>query len=279
MNNLLTRTISSAVFLAVMLAGMMFFRPFCLGILFLPVMTVGLYEFYAMLLPNKSFIFKLTGYATAIMLYAIFYLKNLSALPDSWFFILVLPVSILFIAGLYSKSEKTFEMIFCILAGIIYVALPFSLITGLAFVREEGYDFRILLALFIMLWSNDAGAYCFGSVFGRKSRHKLFERISPNKSWEGFFGGVITSLAATVILFSIYGKEYGFSAVHWFAIALIVAVFATFGDLFESMLKRNAGVKDSGRIMPGHGGVLDRFDGALIAFPCAMAYIKIINIF
>jgi phosphatidate cytidylyltransferase len=155
--------------------------------------------------------------------------------------------------------------------------LPFALTTELT-LHEGNYDYRIFLALFIFLWSNDVGAYCFGMMFGRKGKHKLFERISPKKSWEGFFGGIIVSLLAALVLSSVWGERYIFNQIHWFALALIVSLSGSFGDLAESMLKRSAGVKDSGKIMPGHGGILDRFDSALFAFPFALTYIYLFNI-
>jgi phosphatidate cytidylyltransferase len=183
----------------------------------------------------------------------------------------------LFVAELYSGAEKPFAMIAAVLTGTVYVALPFSLLAELA-LSNGNYDYRIVLSLFIMLWSNDVGAYCFGLMFGRGGKHKLFERLSPKKSWEGFWGGLIAALSAGAVLHSAWDDRYSFGLFHWLMLSAVVSIAAVFGDLAESMLKRSAGIKDSGHIMPGHGGILDRFDGALLAFPCAMAYINILNL-
>jgi phosphatidate cytidylyltransferase len=243
----------------------------------LAIIIIGLHEFYGMLLPKLFPAQKISGYVIAITMFALFFLKDYIGLPVIYFWILTVPVAGVFIAALYSLSDNPFADISGVLAGVIYIALPFSLTTELT-LHEGNYDYRILLALFILLWSSDVGAYCFGMLFGRKGKHKLFERISPRKSWEGFWGGITVSLIAAFVLLSVWGERYAFDKVHWFALAVIVSLSGAFGDLTESMLKRAAGVKDSGKIMPGHGGILDRFDSALFAFPFALAYIYLLDI-
>ena len=125
----------------------------------------------------------------------------------------------------------------------------------------------------IIIWSSDVGAYLFGMAFGQKHGHKLFPSISPKKSWEGYFGGLALSLAAgwCVGYFSMVDYPW----YHCLILALLVNISSTIGDLVESQLKRNFGVKDAGSIMPGHGGLLDRFDGALLAFPVSVLYITL----
>jgi phosphatidate cytidylyltransferase len=276
-SNLVTRTISGVVFLCILLSGIIF-HPFGYGVILLTIIIAGLHEFYSMLLPKSLFPRKIAGYTIAIVLFVLFYLKGFGLLDSgNYFWILVIPVAGVFITELYSLSQTPFANISGVLAGIVYVALPLSLTTELT-IHEGNYDYRIFLTLFIFLWSNDVGAYCFGMMFGRNGKHKLFERISPKKSWEGFFGGLIASLLAAFILSSIWAERYTFGEVHWFILAVIVSLSGTFGDLAESMLKRAARVKDSGKIIPGHGGILDRFDSALFAFPFAMSYIYLLNI-
>jgi phosphatidate cytidylyltransferase len=130
---------------------------------------------------------------------------------------------------------------------------------------------KSILAFFIFVWANDVGAYCFGMLLGR---HKLFPRISPKKSWEGFLGGIIIAIVASILVskFMFDGKNLE----HWLIVSIITAVFGTLGDLIESMLKRSVGVKDSGSIMPGHGGMLDRFDAVFLAFPIVFVYMIIV---
>jgi phosphatidate cytidylyltransferase len=244
----------------------------------LTVIIIGLREFYGMLLPKAFPLRKITGYVIAVTLFALFYLKGFG-LPVSgnYFRILIIPVVGVFIAELYSRSDTPFANIAGVLTGVIYVAIPLSLTTELT-LHDGNYDYRIFLALFIFLWSNDVGAYCFGMLFGRNGKHKLFERISPKKTWEGFYGGIFASLIAAFTVSSVWGERYGFDKIHWFVLAILVALSGAFGDLVESMLKRETGVKDSGKIMPGHGGILDRFDSALFAFPAALTYIYLFDI-
>lgn len=155
---------------------------------------------------------------------------------------------------------------------LIYIGLPFALSNTLFFESDSTYSYVILLSIFILNWSNDTFAYVFGMLLGR---HKLFERISPNKSWEGFFGGAIFSVVASIVLSKFFTV---LSVQNWIAVALIVTVFGTFGDLVESMLKRQMKLKDIGTIMPGHGGMLDRNDSFLFVVPAVCLYLEIIKL-
>jgi phosphatidate cytidylyltransferase len=239
-------------------------------------------EFYKMLLPAGQFpLRKALGYLSGTLLFLLSFACAATLIQLRYFWCLIFPVAAIFVAELYSRSDKPFTLTANTLAGILYIALPFALLNFMVFDGDGNYDWHILLILFIFLWCNDVGAYCFGLTFGRNGRHKLFERISPKKSWEGFLGGVFfTLIAGSVVVLGAGadGSYRGINLIHWLIIAVIVAVAGVFGDLCESMLKRSVGVKDSGAIIPGHGGILDRFDGALLAFPCALAYIKICGI-
>ena len=152
------------------------------------------------------------------------------------------------------------------LMGQLYVALPIGLLTAL-------YSFSpaVVLVLFIMIWLNDTGAFCVGSLFGR---HRLFERVSPKKSWEGFFGGLAFCLACGAVCFYAFPGVFRFMNLgEVLGFAAVVSVFGTWGDLVESLIKRAIGVKDSGNILPGHGGILDRVDSLLLVSPAVMAYL------
>ena len=164
----------------------------------------------------------------------------------------------------------------------MYIALPLSCLSVLAFrytLDGVQYNFLLPLSIFVFLWMNDTGAYCTGSLLGR---HKLFPRVSPGKSWEGSIGGaVIVVLVSLLIswvdmshLLAVFGaKETGLSLLEWVGLGLVVVVFGTLGDLVESLFKRTLGIKDSGNILPGHGGILDRFDSSLMAIPASVVYI------
>jgi len=196
------------------------------------------------------------------------------------FFLILIPVFFLvMIIELYRKQEKPFDSIAHTLFGVIYTVLPFSLIPFSAFshtgidtlVSNDLTNFSpgIIVGFFILLWANDSGAYLIGVAFGK---HRLMERISPKKSWEGFFGGVILSVSAAWLISGWLGVVTPFL---WIMVSLIIAVSGTYGDLIESMLKRSIGVKDSGNIMPGHGGFLDRFDSTIISFPLVFLFITL----
>lgn len=155
--------------------------------------------------------------------------------------------------------------------AMLYVALPLSLLSLVAAISSP----RMILAMFVFIWVNDSGAYLVGSMLGR---HKLFERISPNKSWEGFWGGFAACVAAAYAMFSYLNDFFsGPSAAAWIGLGVVVSVSATFGDLMESLFKRTAGVKDSGKLMPGHGGILDRIDSLLLVVPAVLAYFIILT--
>jgi phosphatidate cytidylyltransferase len=271
MNNFAIRTVSGVVFIILLLSGIVL-HPFGFAALTLAIIVVGMYEFYSMFPVVRSGFVKILGYFVGITLFLMFFALGFGWISSCRIFLaLAFPVVAIFIAELYAKSEAPAAEIATVLLGAVYVALPFALMNMLVF-RENVYDYRPLLSFFIFLWANDVGAYCFGMMFGRHGRHKLFERISPKKSWEGFFGGLAAAAGAAFILSSVWGERYDAARTQWIVLAVIISLAGTFGDLTESMFKRSVGVKDSGKIMPGHGGALDRFDGALIAFPCALAY-------
>ncbi len=198
----------------------------------------------------------------------------------SRFFLVLIPLMIaIMIAELYRKQEKPFDSLAHTFFPVLYCAIPFSLIPFSAFSREglsslipHGdmvFSPGIIVGFFILLWVNDSGAYLVGTAFGR---HRLMERISPKKSWEGFIGGLVLS---ALVAWFISGWLGVVDRNKWIIISLIISIAGTYGDLIESMLKRSMGVKDSGTIMPGHGGFLDRFDSTLLSFPLVFLFISL----
>ena len=189
----------------------------------------------------------------------------------------VLTIIYMFISELYLKNENPVNSWAYTMLGQMYIVLPFSLINVLAFQQvgpgQITFDFLLPLSIFIFLWTNDTGAYVCGSLFGK---HKLFPRISPKKSWEGSIGGgILVLIVAGVIGYfaNNSGTPHVLSIPAWVGLGLVVVFFGTWGDLVESLLKRTLGVKDSGNILPGHGGMLDCFDSSLLAIPAAVVYL------
>ena len=188
----------------------------------------------------------------------------------------------LLVAELYGKQPDPINNWAYTMLSQMYIALPFSLINVLAFTATP--DGRVMfntilpLSVFVCLWLNDTGAYCVGSLLGR---HKLFPRISPGKSWEGSIGGglLVVALAWT---YGWYENQQGIALLNewqWAGLGLVIVVFGTWGDLVESLFKRTLGIKDSGNILPGHGGMLDRFDSSLLAIPAAVIYLYTLTLF
>ena len=197
----------------------------------------------------------------------------------------LLTVVYLLVSELYLKQTNPINNWAYTMLSQMYIALPFSMINVLAFrSTPDGnvtFEWLLPLSLFIFLWTNDTGAYCSGSLLGR---HKLFPRISPGKSWEGSIGGaVFVMIAAAIIYFLNVGQTDGLVAGmplwQWLGLGLVVVVFGTWGDLVESLFKRTLGIKDSGNILPGHGGMLDRFDSSLMAIPAAVVYLYTLQLF
>ncbi|MDR1199123.1 MAG: phosphatidate cytidylyltransferase [Prevotellaceae bacterium] len=288
MKNLIIRTASGVLFLAIM-TGAILWSVHAFWILSCIIVIAGMIEFFNMTIPNVHKLQKVISIFVGLSGLLIF---NPSVHHNPFSIFIIIGVIILAVAcfymipiiELYKKSEKPFQNISLLILPIIYVALPFVLMNCMNILFKNGDLFHYeltgknyILAFFILIWTNDVGAYCFGMLLGQHGKHKLFPRISPKKTWEGFIGGIIMTVIAGMLIskFMLDGKNMH----HWIIIAIITSVFGTFGDLIESMLKRSAGVKDSGKIMPGHGGILDRFDAVLLSFPIFFIYFLIFNLF
>lgn len=284
MNNTVVRTLSGIVFIGVMVGAILLSRYTFIALTTI-IVTLGIWEFYRLTIPNAGYVQKVLGIICGIVVNTLpFVLLYIPSYVDLNILAIVFSLLAVFISSLYSKLEKPFEVISYVIAAVVYIALPFSLMSlwnGSLLISDfnSGSNQLIycglpILSYFIILWANDVGAYCFGITLGRLGNHKLFPRHSPKKTWEGFVGGMLMSMLAgyLVCILLLDGQH----RLQWVGLGLIVSVFATFGDLVESMLKRSVGVKDSGKIMPGHGGILDRFDGVLLSFIPVFIYSDIV---
>jgi phosphatidate cytidylyltransferase len=278
MNSTVKRSISGTYFLIIM-TGSLILSPVVFTIVMMFCISVIINEYLAISAGESYKTGKILAIIAGVTLYALFALTGSQKLNDSVFWLMTLPLSGIIISTLFEKDEngelrgEGYKNSSFLILSVVTVALPFSLMNTVLFSEDGSYTPYYLLSMFILLWSADVGAYIFGMAFGQKNGHKLYPAISPKKSWEGFFGGMATTLIAGIVLY--LTNLLAFPVIHVLAISLIIFLFGVLGDLAESLFKRNFGVKDSGNIMPGHGGLLDRFDGALLAFPAAIAYIKL----
>ncbi len=263
MSNFWLRAITGFVFVSVIVCSLLF-KAWIAQIVFGFVAIVGLNEFYALFNGSKSAPQKTLGVIFGLLIYfsAILLLYTDKAMPYLIGFSLFLFPFLAF-AELYRKKKTPFENIAIAVLGIVYLVIPMILLGyTLKFDSNTGtvLNFWPVLTIFILVWCSDTFAYLVGRQIGKT---KLFERISPKKSWEGFFGGFIFSIIGGLLIAHFTGQPYIQYAVY----GMIISAIGTIGDLIESMLKRSLGVKDSGTILPGHGGILDRFDAVLFITP------------
>jgi len=263
MNNLVQRAITGAIFVAV-IVGAILFKSWIFHVVFGLIGLVGLNEFYGLFKKSGNYPHATLGIIFGLLIYtsgiASLYFPNMEKYVIGFSFFAFTSIAI---AELYRKKKTPFENIGVTLLGIIYLILPMLLLNFLITFDTHTYtiqSFWPVLTIFILVWCSDTFAYLVGRQFGKR---KLFERISPNKSWEGFFGGVVFSVIAGVLIAYFTNQ----SIPQYILYGIVISTFGTLGDLIESMLKRSLNIKDSGTILPGHGGILDRFDAVLFVIP------------
>lgn len=285
MKNFIVRAITGVIFVAAIVTC--FLRPEAMILLFALVTGLTVWEFTGIVndiadvttnrmlstVAGVYFFLSIAGYCSGIV-------------PSAVFIPYLLTIVYLFVSELYTKAPNPINNWAYTMLSQMYIALPLSMINVLAFRGvNDGvvYNYLLPLSIFVFLWTNDTGAYLSGSLFGK---HKLFPRVSPGKSWEGSIGGglLVLAVAASVGVYensSLHNgmAEIALSVPQWMGLGLVVVFFGTWGDLVESLFKRTIGIKDSGNILPGHGGMLDRFDSSLMAFPAAVVYLYTLTLF
>ncbi|MBR6946495.1 MAG: phosphatidate cytidylyltransferase [Muribaculaceae bacterium] len=277
MMNLIKRVLSGVIYIALIVGAIMLLdnSPVMYMLVFPLLIVLGIGEMITMAKDDatQSWLVNIIDMLGGIGLFVAFYLHYEGQTAQSrslW----LLPIAAYLIGRtivqLYRPRQNAVHSLERSFFALGYVALPVSMLNGIVSITAP----RLLLGMFIFIWLYDTGAYCVGMLLGR---HRLFERISPKKSWEGVVGGVAACIA------SAYATHYWFNEFFqvpdlttWVGLSVVVAVFATFGDLVESLIKRTVGVKDSGNILPGHGGILDRIDSLLLVAPAVLIYLLLV---
>ena len=268
MNNFVKRTLSGALFV-VLVVGSILLDAYAFAAVFAIVAGWAVSEFHK--LTNVQQNVTVSSYLAvtgAVLLFVVSFLHASDTVRYPIYSLYGLYVVAVLVYELFRKKENPIHDWAYFVLGQMFVALPFSLLNFIAFIDDAAYKPLILVAVFATIWVNDTGAYLVGITFGK---HRLFERVSSKKSWEGFCGGAVAALASGYV-FSLFIPEI--SLIEWLVFSEIIVVFGTFGDLIESLLKRTVQVKDSGNAIPGHGGLLDRFDSMLLAAPVVFIYLS-----
>lgn len=278
-NNFIQRAVTGVLFVIV-LVGCILYSPLSFGILFTIINALSVHEF-AQLVSKSSEVSinkTITALGGAYLFLALMSFCTQQSVGARVFLPYLGLLLYMMITELYLKKKNpTGNWAYSMLSQL-YVALPFALLNVLAFQNSPEtssvtYNPILPLSIFVFIWLSDTGAYCVGSLIGK---HRLFERISPKKSWEGSIGGGIFSIASSLGFAHFFPFMPGWQ---WVGLAIVVVIFGTWGDLTESLMKRQLGIKDSGNILPGHGGMLDRFDSALMAIPAAVVYLYALTMF
>lgn len=263
MNNFLKRCLTGVIFVG-SVVGTILFHPLAFFVLCLLVSVLGMIEMKRLLERRYDRINLFASLLLGLSFQILVYLDTQDIISNSWYIILMPMIWLPFVHELFKGNEHPFQRIALTLLLPVYVAIPLSFLYLFAW-TGGAFNHHFLIAFFAMVWCNDTGAYLVGVSIGK---HKLYERISPKKTWEGFIGGVVFTIIAALVIFKLTGIA---SLWLWIVAGMVVSIFGTLGDLIESMLKRNVDIKDSGAILPGHGGVLDRFDAVLFAAPMVFA--------
>ncbi len=275
MTNFIKRTISGIGFAAIMLAALLT-NKYIFGVVMLFALVVMMREFLRMTCGKNYWFSQILSILAGATLFTLIYLYKGFHFPGRLVILAFVPVFILMINSLYVRDKSRFDKFSNLYTALLYIAVPWSLLNFAVFNAEGEFNGLLLLCFFAIIWGTDVGAYLFGITLGQKYGKKLFPSISPKKSWIGFWGGIAMAVGVAVALH--YAGLFCFDLIHCICIALLLAVTGVYGDLIESQWKRHYEVKDSGTIIPGHGGLLDRFDSALIAIPIGIIYLVVMNV-
>ena len=273
MTGLVKRSLTGTIFVIVLVAALLL-HPLAFAFVFASILGLSLHEFYSIVKASGAHPQKTQGIVIGLLIFLLVFGYGYGLIRAHTIFFSFPLLASIFVAELFRNKENPIANISLTIMGIMYIALPFSLLTFLVYPgipQNKAYYPWILMGVFLIIWVYDSFAYLFGIWLGKK---RLFERISPKKSWEGAIGGGVFALIMGILNSVIFQTLELFS---WIAISLIIIFLGTFGDLVESLIKRSLNIKDSGSLLPGHGGMLDRFDSLLLATPFIVAWLLIFN--
>ena len=274
MNNTVKRTISGIFFLAIVIACLLIDK-YLYAALITFMMATMLYEFYRMTMGEMFLRTRILAIVLGCCAFLSLFLVMAFRLDIRIVGISAIILLVLMVSTLMVKDKADFKLFAFLYTGLMYIAVPLTLSNFVVFDQAGNFDGRPMLSFFIIIWASDVGAYCIGMLLGKYSK-KLFPSVSPKKTWAGFWGGLAFAVLAGLILD--WTGLWTYPLVHAVILSVIMHVAGVFGDLFESQWKRVCEIKDSGDIIPGHGGMLDRFDSALFAIPAGVIYLVIIGL-
>jgi phosphatidate cytidylyltransferase len=272
LKNFTKRTITGLTFVIIICACIIL-HPFAFASVFAVITVIGLTEFYNLTSSVNTHPWKYPGVIAGLILYITNFLFASGYIHLQILLSLLLMIFLLFFAGLFRWKENMLPGMGVTFLGLLYIPVPLSMIVYLCYPGKglSEYTYDLLLGWLIILWLYDTAAYITGSLFGK---YKLLEQVSPGKTWEGLIGGLIISIGIAFLISLIFDIV---TRTDWLIISIITVISGTLGDLVESAIKRNASVKDSGNILPGHGGILDRIDSVLLSIPFVTFYLLIRN--
>ena len=274
MKNVTIRTISGIGFVLVMLACLLW-SQWLFGALVIFMMVGMMSEFYTITMGDRYKVSRAWAILAGVILFSLIYLVAAYRMPVKYVALSIVPVMVVMINSLYVEDKTDYSKFSNLYTGLIYIAVPLALSNLVAF-RNGHFSGMLLVSFFVLIWSSDIGAYIFGMALGQKYGKKLFPSVSPKKTWIGYWGGMLFSILAAHIL-NLTGM-LSLPMFHSVMLAIVMHVAGVYGDLFESQWKRINGIKDSGTIIPGHGGLLDRFDSTLLAMPVGALYLSLFDL-
>ena len=274
MKNVTIRTISGIGFVLVMLACLLW-SQWLFGALVIFMMIGMMSEFFTITMGDRYKVSRALAILAGVVLFALIYLVAAYQMPVKYVALSIVPVIVVMINSLYVEDKTDYAKFSNLYTGLIYIAVPLALSNLVAF-RNGHFSGMLLVSFFVLIWSSDIGAYIFGMALGQKYGKKLFPSVSPKKTWIGYWGGMFFAIMAAHIL-NLTGM-LSLPMLHSVILAIVMHVAGVYGDLFESQWKRIYGIKDSGTIIPGHGGLLDRFDSTLMAMPVGALYLSLFDL-